>query len=63
MKTFILADVFAVPGMVGAVGIGVVLDDAVNFLQWDRVATLLLAILGVVVVAEIVIARIRSRLI
>lgn len=63
MKTFILADVFAVPGMVAAVDIGVVLDDAVNFLQWGRVATLLLAILGVVVVAEIVIARIRSRLI
>jgi phosphonate transport system permease protein len=53
----------AVLGLVGAGGIGVVLDDAINFFQWDRVATVLLAILAVVVVAEIVVTRIRTRLI
>lgn len=53
----------AVLGLVGAGGIGVVLDDAINFFQWDRVATVLLAILAVVVVAEIIVTRIRTRLI
>ena len=52
----------AVLGLVGAGGIGVVLDDAINFFQWGRVATVLLAILAVVVVAEILVTRIRSRL-
>ncbi len=52
----------AVLGLVGAGGIGVVLDDAINFFQWDRVATVLLAILAVVVVAEIAVTRIRTRL-
>jgi phosphonate transport system permease protein len=53
----------AVLGLVGAGGIGVVLDDAINFFQWGRVATVLLAILAVVIVAEIVVTRIRARLI
>ncbi|MBX9594857.1 MAG: phosphonate ABC transporter, permease protein PhnE [Roseomonas sp.] len=53
----------AVLGLVGAGGIGVVLDDGINFFQWDRVATVLLAILVVVVIAEIVVTRIRTRLI
>jgi len=53
----------AVLGLVGAGGIGVVLDDAINFFQWERVATVLLAILAVVIVAEIVVTRIRARLI
>jgi phosphonate transport system permease protein len=53
----------AVLGLVGAGGIGVVLDDAINFFQWERVATVLLAILAVVVVAEIIVRRIRTRLI
>jgi phosphonate transport system permease protein len=53
----------AVLGLVGAGGIGVVLDDAINFFQWDRVATVLLAILAVVIVAELVVTRIRARLI
>ena len=43
-------------------GIGVALDDAIDFLHWDRVATILLAIL-VVVIAEIAVTRIRERLI
>lgn len=53
----------AVLGLVGAGGIGVVLDDAINFFQWERVATVLLAILVVVIIAEIVVTRIRARLI
>jgi phosphonate transport system permease protein len=53
----------AVLGLVGAGGIGVVLDDAINFFQWDRVATVLLAVLAVVVVAEVVVTRIRAKLI
>jgi phosphonate transport system permease protein len=52
----------AVLGLVGAGGIGVVLDDAINFFQWNRVATILLAILAVVVVAEILVTRIRARI-
>jgi phosphonate transport system permease protein len=40
-----------------------VLDDAINFFQWDRVATILLAILVVVVVAEIIVTRVRAKLI
>ena len=52
----------AVLGLVGAGGIGVVLDDALNFFQWDRAATVLLTIFAVVIVAEIVVARIRARL-
>jgi phosphonate transport system permease protein len=53
----------AVLGLVGAGGIGVVLDDAINFFQWDRVATILLAMLVVVVVAEIIVTRVRAKLI
>ncbi|MBX6375849.1 MAG: phosphonate ABC transporter, permease protein PhnE [Acetobacteraceae bacterium] len=53
----------AVLGLVGAGGIGVVLNDAIDFFQWDRVATVLLAILAVVLVAEVVVNRIRGRLI
>jgi phosphonate transport system permease protein len=52
----------AVLGLVGAGGIGVVLDDAINFFQWERVATILLAILAVVVIAEILVTRIRAKL-
>jgi phosphonate transport system permease protein len=47
---------------VGAGGIGVVLEDAINFFQWDQVATILLAILAVVLIAEIVVTRVRARL-
>jgi phosphonate transport system permease protein len=53
----------AVLGLVGAGGIGVVLDDAINFFQWDRVATILLAILVIVIIAEIIVTRLRARLI
>lgn len=52
----------AVLGLVGAGGIGVVLDDAINFFQWDRVSTILLAILVVVVLAELLVTQVRARL-
>jgi len=53
----------AVLGLVGAGGIGMALDTAMNLFQWDRVAVILLAIFAVVVVAEVAITAIRKRLI
>jgi len=53
----------AVLGLVGAGGIGLVLDTAMNFFQWTRVATILLAIFTVVILAEILVTQIRKRLI
>ncbi|MDB5797173.1 MAG: phosphonate transporter, permease protein PhnE [Paucimonas sp.] len=51
----------AVLGLVGAGGIGMVMDSAQNLFQWDRVAMVLLAIFAVVVIAEVVITQIRKR--
>ena len=51
----------AVLGLVGAGGIGMVLDTAMNLFQWDRVATVLLAIFAVVVIAEVVVTQVRKR--
>ena len=48
-------------GLVGAGGIGMVLDTAMNLFQWDRVATVLLAIFAVVVIAEVVVTQVRKR--
>lgn len=53
----------AVLGLVGAGGIGMVMDSAQNLFQWDRVAMVLVAIFAVVVIAEIVITQIRKRMI
>jgi len=53
----------AVLGLVGAGGIGVVLNDALNLFEWPRVALVLVSIFAVVIVAEIVVVRIRQRLI
>jgi phosphonate transport system permease protein len=53
----------AVLGLVGAGGIGMALDAALNLFQWDRVALILIAILAVVVVAEIVVTQLRKRII
>ena len=52
----------AVLGLVGAGGIGVVLDDALNFFHWDRVAMVLLTIFAVVLAAEVVVTWIRRRI-
>lgn len=53
----------AVLGLVGAGGIGMALDTAMNLFQWDRVAVILLAIFAVVVIAEIGVTAIRKRII
>jgi phosphonate transport system permease protein len=52
----------AVLGLVGAGGIGVVLSDAMNLFEWQRVAMALLAIFAVVIVAEIIVVQIRKKL-
>ena len=52
----------AVLGLVGAGGIGMALDTAMNLFQWDRVAMVLFAIFAVVVVAEIAVTQIRKRI-
>jgi phosphonate transport system permease protein len=51
----------AVLGLVGAGGIGMALDTALNLFQWDRVAMVLVAILAVVVIAEVAVTAIRKR--
>jgi len=53
----------AVLGLVGAGGIGVVLNDSMNLFQWQQVAMSLLAIFAVVVAAEVLVVNIRKRLI
>ena len=53
----------AVLGLVGAGGIGMVMDSAQNLFQWDRVAMVLLAIFCVVVVAELGITWMRKKMI
>ena len=53
----------AVLGLVGAGGIGMALDTAMNLFQWDRVATVLFAIFTVVVIAEVAVTQIRKRII
>ena len=52
----------AVLGLVGAGGIGMALDTALNLFQWDRVAMVLFSIFCVVVAAEIVVTQIRKRI-
>jgi ABC-type phosphate/phosphonate transport system permease subunit len=50
-------------GLVGAGGIGVALDSALNNLYWDQVGLILAVIFVVVILTEIVTSRIRSRII
>ena len=50
-------------GLVGAGGVGMVLDNALNLFQWTRVAMVLLAILGVVIAAEVAVTYIRKNVI
>jgi len=50
-------------GLVGAGGVGIALDNALNLFQWTRVSMILLAILGVVIAAEIAVTYIRKRVI
>lgn len=53
----------AVLGLVGAGGLGMVLNSAIDLFQWDRVALILLTIFVVVVLVEILITRFRRTLI
>jgi len=50
-------------GLVGAGGIGMALDTALNLFQWTRVAMVLVAILAVVVIAEVAVTYIRKKII
>src|SRR5690606_4587543 len=52
----------AVLGLVGAGGIGMALNSAMDLFQWDRVALILLLIFAIVILAEIVITRCRRTL-
>lgn len=52
----------AVLGLVGAGGIGMVIDTALNTFRWDRVAMALIAILAVVLVAEVLVTYVRKRI-
>lgn len=52
----------AVLGLVGAGGIGMVIDTALNTFRWDRAAIALLSILAVVIVAEVVVTLVRKRI-
>ena len=53
----------AVLGLVGAGGIGVALDTALNLLYWDQVAVVLMTIFAVVILTEAVVTTIRARII
>ena len=53
----------AVLGLVGAGGIGMALDTAINLFQWDRVALILATIFAVVIAAELIVTEIRKRII
>lgn len=52
----------AVLGLVGAGGIGMAMQSAIDLFQWQRVAVILVAIFAVVVVAEIVVTALRKRI-
>ena len=51
----------AVLGLVGAGGIGMALDTAMNLFQWDRAAMILIAVFAVVVIAEVATTQLRKR--
>lgn len=53
----------AVIGLVGAGGIGMAIDTAMNLFQWERVALMLVAIFAVVIVAEVAVTYIRKKII
>ena len=53
----------AVIGLVGAGGVGMVLDTALNLFYWDRVSVILLSIFTVVILAELLVTKIRKHII
>jgi phosphonate transport system permease protein len=52
----------AVLGLVGAGGVGMALDTALNLFRWDRVAMILIAIFAVVIAAEVATTLLRKRI-
>jgi phosphonate transport system permease protein len=52
----------AVLGLVGAGGIGMALNSAMDLFQWDKVALILVLIFAIVILAEILITRARRKL-
>jgi len=53
----------AVIGLVGAGGIGVSLEDALNLFRWTQVSLVLFCIFAVVVLAEVLVTKIRQKVI
>jgi phosphonate transport system permease protein len=53
----------SVLGLVGAGGLGMAMNSAIDLFQWDRVAVILLTIFAVVVAGEVVITYFRRKLI
>ncbi len=53
----------AVLGLVGAGGIGIVLNNSINLFEWQQVSMSLVAIFVVVILAEVAVVKIRKRLI
>lgn len=51
----------AVLGLIGAGGIGLVLDAAINVFQWRAVAAVLVAVFAIVLLAEVAVTAIRKR--
>ncbi|HKJ00369.1 MAG TPA: phosphonate ABC transporter, permease protein PhnE [bacterium] len=51
----------SVIGLVGAGGIGIVLNSAMNLFRWDQVTVILIAIFAVVLVSETVSAALRAK--
>ena len=51
----------SVIGLVGAGGIGIVLNSAMNLFRWDHVTVILIAIFAVVLVSEAVSATLRAK--
>jgi ABC-type phosphate/phosphonate transport system permease subunit len=49
-------------GLVGAGGLGMALDAALSNVRWDQVGLVLVVIFAVVIVAEIVTAQVRTRI-
>ncbi len=52
----------AVLGLVGAGGIGMALNSAMDLFQWDKVALILVLIFAIVILAEVIITRSRRSL-
>jgi phosphonate transport system permease protein len=50
-------------GLVGAGGIGMAMDTAMNLFRWDQVAVVLTTVFVVVILAEILVTVIRKKLI